>query len=82
MTFSEALERIKHGYKIARSNWNGENLYVFLHEGYDTNENKYITTDAHNYMHPYFIIKCGDGELATWVPSVTDCLADDWYVVV
>jgi hypothetical protein len=30
---------------------------------------------------PYFAIKNVKGTVSTWVPSVNDCLADDWYIV-
>lgn len=33
LTFSEALNEIKTGHKVARSGWNGKNMFVFLVPG-------------------------------------------------
>lgn len=30
---------------------------------------------------PYLAIKNVDGTVSTWVPSINDCLAEDWEVV-
>ncbi len=80
-TFGEAIRKLKKGKKVSRKGWNGKGMFVFLHEGYDTNENKCFTGDAHDYMNPYFCIKNVNGSISTWVPSVNDCLAEDWEVV-
>lgn len=80
-TFGEAIRRLKKGEKVARKGWNGKGMFVFLHEGYDTNENNHFTGNKHDFMNPYFCIKNVDGSISTWVPSVNDCLVDDWMVV-
>lgn len=46
----------------------GRIIYVFL------------TGIGAYYMNPHFCIKNSDGSISTWVPSVGDCLADDWHL--
>lgn len=33
------------------------------------------------HYNPYFAIKNVNDTVSTWVPSINDCLAEDWYVV-
>ena len=36
--------------------------------------------DGTLHYNPYMAIKNVDGTISTWVPSVNDCLAEDWFV--
>ncbi len=83
MNFSEALIEIKRGRKAHRSGWNGKDMFV-----YHVPANIYKTQtevakeefgDEVKYK-AYLAIKCVDGEVATWVPSINDVLADDWLI--
>lgn len=85
MNFGEALEAVKEGRKIAREGWNGKGMYVYY---VPANKYEAITEAAKeefgNNMvpyNPYFAIKNVNNTISTWVPSVNDCLADDWYVL-
>ena len=52
MNFGKALEELKNGNKIAREGWNGKGMYIFKHEGFDTNEVSNITgTNMIMYHH-------------------------------
>jgi len=86
MNFSEALDHIKQGKKMARDGWNGKDMFVFLVPGsvFKANrppllgiypEGTDITYRAHIDM------RTADGQIVPWVASQTDLLADDWVVV-
>lgn len=85
MDFGQALVALKAGQQVARSGWNGRGMFVYL-----VSANQYIATtkvakayfgeDALVPYNAYFAIKNVDDTVSTWVPSVNDCLAEDWYV--
>ena len=70
-TFSEALIALKGGMKIARTGWNGQNMFLQLQ-----------TPDENSKMQrPYIYMSPVDGKLVPWVASQTDMLAEDWIIV-
>ena len=82
--FGYALDMLKCGKKVARNGWNGKGMFVYY-----VPENSYPARteiakkefgDMVKY-NPYFAIKNVNGTVSTWVPSVNDCLAEDWYEV-
>lgn len=86
MNFSQALEEIKAGKKVARSGWNGKNMFVFLVPGsrFTVNrapllgiypEGTEIDYNAHVDM------RTATGQIVPWLVSQTDLLADDWDAV-
>jgi len=84
LTFGLAIEALKKGHRVARSGWNGKGMFVYY---VPANEYKTQTEVAKKefgeyakYNH-YMALKGVDGVVSTWVPSVTDCLAEDWAVV-
>ena len=81
MNFGDAIELIKQGKKVARKGWNGKGMFVYYIPA-----NEYKTTtdvakkefgDKASY-NPYMAIKNVNGTVSTWVPSVNDCLSEDW----
>lgn len=83
-TFGDAIDLVKEGKKIARKGWNGKGMFVYY-----IPENSYPTVteiakdefgEKVNY-NPYLAIKNVNGRVSTWVPSINDCLAEDWQVV-
>lgn len=89
LDFSQALVYLKAGQKLARTGWNGRNMFVVMQKGYPNgiNCNKQ-TAEAWGLnegdlfkVNPYFQIKNVDGSHSMWVPSVGDILANDWRVV-
>jgi|WetSurMetagenome_2_1015567.scaffolds.fasta_scaffold304610_3 hypothetical protein len=70
MDFSQALNALKSGIRVTRSNWNGANQYVEAQ-----------VPDEHSKMNlPYFFIRTVSGQLVPWVASQTDLWAEDWTV--
>lgn len=84
MNFGEAIEAVKNGSKIARQGWNGRGMLVyyvpanFYPAQTDVARKEFGEVVAYN---PYLAIKNVNGMVSTWVPSINDCLADDWEVV-
>ncbi len=68
MNFSQALECLKCGDKVARQGWNGKNMWLHIQ-----------TPDSHSKMTlPYIYMKTAQGDLVPWLASQTDILAEDW----
>ncbi|MCW5932045.1 MAG: DUF2829 domain-containing protein [Bacteroidetes bacterium] len=86
LTFSEALNEIKTGHKVARSGWNGKNMFVFLVPGSTFTVNRapllgiYPEGTVINY-HGHIDMKTADNMVVPWLASQTDILAEDWNIV-
>lgn len=89
MTFDQVLPLFKEGKKIARTGWNGSGMFAVYQKGYPNGIkcNKQ-TAEAHGIeegtlikVRPYMQLKTAQNDLAMWVPSGSDILADDWEVV-
>ena len=71
LTFGQAIEFMKNGYKVARKGWNGNNMYIKLQK-----------TDEHSKMTiPYIYMKTVSNDLVPWLASQTDMLSYDWMIV-
>jgi len=68
MNFGNALEAIKLGVKVTRDGWNGKGLWIELQ----------VPDEYSKMTKPYFYICSEAGDKVPWVPSVGDCLGDDW----
>ncbi len=86
LTFGLAVEAMKKGYKVARKGWNGSGMFVYLVQGSRFTVNRapllgiYPEGTEINYR-PHMDLRTADGSIATWAPSGSDALAEDWYVV-
>lgn len=81
--FGEAIKRVKAGKKVARINWNGKGQFVYYvpADRYPakTDVAKQIAgKDGKVDYRAYLALKTAQGDVATWVPSISDCLAEDW----
>ena len=86
MTFGQALEALKAGKQVARAGWNGKGQSVYLVPAasypVQTGAAKAIFGDAALVPYrPYLALKTAQGDVATWAPSCSDALAEDWAVV-
>ena len=85
MNFGEALEKVKAGYAISRTGWNGTGQFVYLISardlqvglkyGYGEYEGEPVFTDVLAIRTTHNQIQVG------WLASQSDMLANDWYVV-
>lgn len=73
MNFGEALLKLKNGQKVAREGWNGKGMSVIFVPEIEENGIRYNL---------FFQIKNVNGSVSTWVPSINDCLAADWYEII
>lgn len=89
LNFGLAVEALKKGFKVARAGWNGKGMFVVYQKGYPQGIpcNKQ-TADAWGMKegdsfvcNPYLQIKNVNGSHSMWVPSINDCLAEDWAIV-
>lgn len=84
MTFGEALELLKAGKAVSRYGWNGTGQFAYLvpansYPAQTGVAKRYWGEDVMVPYAAYFALKTVSGLVATWVPSVTDILADDWF---
>lgn len=86
MNFSDALNCIKCGDKVARNGWNGKGMFIFLVPGSIFNVNRppllgiYPEGTEIRY-HAHIDMRTADGNIVPWLCSQTDMLADDWEIV-
>ena len=85
MNFGDAIQALKAGKKVARTGWNGKGMFVYLVPG----EKFPARTDAAKSFfgkdglvpyNDYLAIKNVNDTVSTWVPSVNDCLVEDWQI--
>ena len=87
--FSWALRQMKHGKKIHRAGWNGKGMFAVLQKGYpqgipcnkQTSEAWGLNEGDLFRCEPYMQLKMVNGSHSMWVPSVNDCLSNDWAIV-
>ena len=71
MHIHEAIEAMRDGERVARTNWNGKNQFLELQ-----------VPDEHSKMTlPYIYITTVQGDRVPWHASQTDILANDWELV-
>ena len=88
-SFSWALDRLKEGKRIHRSGWNGKGMFAVLQKGYpdgipcnkQTAEAWGLNEGDLFRCEPYMQLKMVNGSHSMWVPSVNDCLSNDWAIV-
>jgi P2-related tail formation protein len=85
MNFSKALELLKQGHKIARSGWNGKNMFIYYvpANSYPASRNLLETMDAifpDNLVpyQAYIAMMTTQNTVVPWLASQTDLLAEDW----
>ena len=86
MTFGLAVEALKKGLKVARAGWNGKGMFVYMvpPASYPVQTGAAKSHFGEGSVVPYnayMAIKNVDNTVSTWVPSVNDCLAEDWVLV-
>lgn len=86
MNFGKAIDALKRGHKVAREGWNGKGMFVYLVEGsqFSVNRaplNKIYPDGTKITYRPHMDLKTADGSIATWSPSGSDALAEDWSII-
>lgn len=89
-SFGDAIKAAKLGLKVAREGWNGSGMFAYI-----VPANSYLSTtgvaskyfdkgDGLPIMVPYrayWALKTAQNDVATWAPSGSDSLAEDWMIV-
>ena len=81
MTFGEALEKAKKGYRITRKNWNGKGQYVGIADNFSFLFEGQIVNANHQTCGNRALVFFGtSGTQVGWLASQADMLSDDWEV--
>lgn len=86
LTFGQALEALKIGKRVAREGWNGKGMFAYLvpANSYPVQTGAAAAHFGKGSMVPYrayLALKTVDDDVATWAPSCSDVLAEDWTVL-
>ncbi|MBB5448423.1 MULTISPECIES: DUF2829 domain-containing protein [unclassified Paraburkholderia] len=86
LSFGLAIEAMKKGERVARAGWNGAGQFVYLvppasYPAQTGAAKAFFGDGAMVPYNAYFALKTVSDTVSTWVPSVTDCLADDWQII-
>lgn len=85
MPFGLAIEALRRGDRVARAGWNGKGMFVYLvpANSYPAQTGVAKAFFGEGAMVPYnayLALKGVDGTVNTWVPSISDVLAEDWAI--
>lgn len=96
MNFGEAIKALKRGEVVQREGWNGKGLFVVKQVPSQIGKDiipimqslpqraKDILMNREassiNYTNQMLIVNV-DGRADSWVPSSSDCFAEDWQIV-
>ena len=78
MDFCYALNALREGLKVARSGWNGKNMWLKLQQ---PDENSKMTLPYIYIEYPAGHSAYPNGSRVPWLASQTDLLSEDWSIV-
>jgi len=85
MSFGMAIEAAKRGHKVARSGWNGAGMFAYIvtSGSYPAKSEAIKGVFEGDMVHysAYWALKTAQNGVATWSPSGSDSLAEDWCIV-
>lgn len=91
MNYSEALEALKSGKRVARKGWNGKGMFIFMtpastvpYSRLKPHMQKHLidVTSKKIHISSHIDMKAADDTIVIgWLASQTDMLADDWEIV-
>lgn len=85
MDIGQAIKLAKQGKKLARKGWNGSGMFMYYVPAASypaqTGAAKSHFGDTLVPYREYLALKTAQGDVATWSPSTSDTLAEDWKVV-
>jgi hypothetical protein len=85
MDFGGAIKAAKEGKKVARIGWNGANIFAYIVPAASypaqTGAAKSYWGDQLVPYRAYWALKTAQQDVATWAPSGSDSLAEDWVIV-
>lgn len=86
LPFGLALEALRLGKRLSRIGWNGKGMFVYMvppasYPAQTGAAKSHFGDGALVPYNAYFAIKNVNDTVSTWVPSINDCLADDWLIL-
>jgi hypothetical protein len=87
LSFGQAIELMKKGFKVAREGWNGKGMFIYIqNSSFITKEmgrNEVLKNiDGDIKINAHIDMKTVDGSITIgWLASQTDMLANDWVIV-
>lgn len=84
MSFGHAVDLLKIGAKVTRSGWNGSDMFVYYVPSGEFPALTEIAKAEFGATVPYrayLALRTAQGDVCTWVPSISDVLANDWGIV-
>lgn len=87
LSFGHAVQALKEGRKVARSGWNGKDMFLYYVPANkypaDRNKNGTMVGLFDDDLVPYgayIAMKTAQNNVVPWLASQTDVLADDWTI--
>lgn len=86
LTFGQATEAAKNGKRVARTGWNGSGMFAYIvpaasYPAQTEAAKKYFGENAMVPYRAYWALKTAQEDVATWTPSGSDTLAEDWVIL-
>lgn len=84
LDFGQAIRAAKRGKKVSRSGWNGSGMYAYVVPAQSFPAVTDVAREEFGDMVPYrayWALKTAQGDVATWAPSGSDSLSEDWCIV-
>jgi hypothetical protein len=84
MNFGQAVEAAKEGKRVARKGWNGANMFAYIVPAASYPAQTEAAKETFGGLVPYrayWALKTAQNDIATWSPSGSDSLAEDWEVL-
>ena len=84
LNFGQAIEAAKQGKKVARKGWNGSGMFAYIVPANSYPAQTETARKEFGEMVPYrtyWALKTAQNDVATWSPSGSDSLAEDWMIV-
>lgn len=84
--FGQATEAAKRGKRVAREGWNGQGMFAYIvpaasYPAQTGVAKKHFGENALVPYRAYWALKTAQGDVATWAPSGSDTLAEDWIIL-
>lgn len=86
VSFGDAVLAMKAGRRVTRAGWNGQGMFAYLvpAASYPAQTGAAKAHYGEGALVPYrayLALKTAQGDVATWSPSCSDVLAEDWQVL-
>jgi hypothetical protein len=86
LNFGQAIEAAKAGKRVARAGWNGAGMFAYIvpaasFPALTGVAKEYWGADSLVPYRSYWALKTAQEDVATWAPSGSDSLAEDWAIL-